>query len=359
VSSTVGSSTRICWKRRSRAASRSRYLRYSSSGGAGADEVMELVDEEDDVAALGDLLHHLLQALLELTAVLRARDEGGEVERVDLLALEELGHLVRRDAGSEALDDGGLADARLADQHRVVLRAAREDLHHALDLGLAADDRVELALCGQLGQVAPELVEQLRGLRLLAGPSASALLPAAGAGEHADDLVADLLGVGVEVEQDPGGDAFVLTDEAEQDVLRADVVVAEAQRFAERELEDLLRARRERDLARGHLVALADDARDLGAHLLDGDVERLEHPRGEALLLAQQAEQDVLGADVVVLQRPRFVLGEDDDLTGSFGESFEHLVSLAGRLSIAGKTEAIVAKCPHATEAPFGPITKT
>ncbi len=56
-------------------------------GGAGADEVVELVDEEDDVAALGDLLHHLLQALLELAAVLGAGDERGEVERVDLLVL--------------------------------------------------------------------------------------------------------------------------------------------------------------------------------------------------------------------------------------------------------------------------------
>ena len=35
---------------------------------ARADEVVELVDEQDDVAALGDFLHHLLQALLELTA---------------------------------------------------------------------------------------------------------------------------------------------------------------------------------------------------------------------------------------------------------------------------------------------------
>src|SRR5205823_9385071 len=43
-------------------------------GSAGTDEVVELVDEQDDVAALGDLLHHLLQALLELTAVLRAGD---------------------------------------------------------------------------------------------------------------------------------------------------------------------------------------------------------------------------------------------------------------------------------------------
>ena len=49
-------------------------------GGARADEIVELVDEQDDVAALGDLLHHLLQALLELTAVLRAGDERREVE---------------------------------------------------------------------------------------------------------------------------------------------------------------------------------------------------------------------------------------------------------------------------------------
>ena len=99
-------------------------------------------------------------------------------------------------------------------------------------------------------------------------------------------------------------------------MLGADVVVAERERLAQRELEHLLRARRERDLARRDLVALADDARHLGAHLLDGDVEALEHARGEPFLLAQQAEQDVLGADVVVLEGAGLVLGEDDDLSG-------------------------------------------
>ena len=295
-------------------------------GGAGADEVVELVDEEDDVAALGDLLHHLLQALLELAAVLRAGDQRGQVERVDLLVLEQLGDLALGDAGGEALDDGGLADAGLAQQHRVVLGPAREDLHDPLDLGLAADHRVELAVGGELGQVAAELVEQLRGLLALAGRAgAGALAAAAGAGEHPDDLVADLLGVGVEVEQDAGGDALVLADEAEQDVLGADVVVAERERLAQRQLEHLLGARRERDLAGGDLLAGADDAHDLGADALDGDVEGLEHARGEALLLAEQAEQDVLGADVVVLEGPRLLLGEDDDLAGSLCESLEHL----------------------------------
>src|SRR5207302_379101 len=81
-----------------------------------------------------------------LAAVLRTRDERCEVERVDLLVLQQLRHLVRGDARGEAFDDGGLADAGLADQHRVVLRTPREDLHQALDLGLAADHGVELAL---------------------------------------------------------------------------------------------------------------------------------------------------------------------------------------------------------------------
>ncbi len=280
-------------------------------GGAGADQVVELVDEEDDVAALGDLFHHLLEALLELAAVLRAGDQGGQVERVDLLVLEQLRDLAFVDPGGQALDHGGLADAGLAQQHRVVLGAAGEDLHDPLDLGFAADHRVELALLGEAGQVAAELVEQFRRLFALAraATAAAALAAAAGAGEHPDHLVADLVGVGVEVEQDAGGDALVLTHQAEQDVLGADVVVAERERLAQRQLEHLLGARRERDLAGGDLLAGADDADDLRADAFGGDVERLEDAGGQALLLAEQAEQDVLGADVVVLERPGLLLG--------------------------------------------------
>ncbi len=93
---------------------------------------------------------------------LTARDESRQVERVELLVLRIVsGTSSRAIACGEALDDGGLADARLADQHRVVLGAAREDLHHALDLLLAADDRVELALARLAREVAAELVEQL------------------------------------------------------------------------------------------------------------------------------------------------------------------------------------------------------
>ena len=170
----------------------------------------------------------------------------------------------------------------------------------------------------------------------------TALAAAAGAGEHADDLVADLLRVGVEVEEDARGDALVLADEAEQDVLGADVVVAQAQRLAEGELEDLLGARGERDLPGRHFLAGADDAHDLRAHALHSDVEGLEHASGKPLLLAQQAEQDVLGADVVVLERSRFLLRENDDLAGPFCESLEHvlLVLPAVRVEASASVDA-------------------
>ena len=90
-------------------------------GGTGADERVQLVDEQDDVAAGADLLQHLLEPLLEVAAVAGPGDERAEVERVELLALERLGDVVGDDLLGQALDDGGLADAGLADEHRVVL----------------------------------------------------------------------------------------------------------------------------------------------------------------------------------------------------------------------------------------------
>jgi hypothetical protein len=40
-----------------------------------------------------------------------------------------------------------------------------------------------------------------------------------------------------------------------------------------------------------------------------------------------EAEQDVLGPDVVVVQHPGFFLGQDDDTAGAVGEPLEHLRS--------------------------------
>src|SRR4029079_11153692 len=52
-------------------------------GGPRTHERVHLVDEQDDVAAGVDLLEHLLEAFLEVTAVAATRHQRTEVERVE------------------------------------------------------------------------------------------------------------------------------------------------------------------------------------------------------------------------------------------------------------------------------------
>ena len=106
-----------------------------------------------------DLGDHLLEPVLELALDAGAGLEQPEVERAQHDVLEHGGHIALGDPQRQPLDDGRLADARLAGQDRVVLAAADQDIDHLADLGLAADHRVDLALLGPLGQVDRELVE--------------------------------------------------------------------------------------------------------------------------------------------------------------------------------------------------------
>ena len=53
------------------------------------------------------------------------------------------------------------------------------------------------------------------------------------------------------------------------------------------------------------------------------DVHVLEHARRDALALADEAEQQVLGADVVVVEPLRLVLRERQDLARAVGELVE------------------------------------
>ncbi len=138
---------------------------HRAVGLAGADQRMHLVDEEDEVAlARGDFLQHGLQPLLELAAIFRARDQRAEVERQQLLVLQALRHVAIDDAQRQALDDGGLADAGLADQHGIVLGSPRQHLNGAADLLVAADHRVELAVTRSLGQVAGIFLQRVIGV---------------------------------------------------------------------------------------------------------------------------------------------------------------------------------------------------
>src|SRR5205085_8408650 len=96
------------------------------------------------------------------------------------------------------------------------------------------------------------------------------------AGQQLDDLLADAAEVGPQRHEHLGGDALALADEAEQQVLGADVVVAELERLAQRELEHLLGPGGERRSAAGGGARWADRLLHLLPDRFEGDPERFE-----------------------------------------------------------------------------------
>src|SRR5437667_431952 len=89
-----------------------------------ADERVQLIDEQHDLAARADLVEDLLQALFELTAVLGARDQRAHVERQHALVLQRLRDVAEVDLLRETFGDRRLADTGLADERGVVLGPA-------------------------------------------------------------------------------------------------------------------------------------------------------------------------------------------------------------------------------------------
>jgi hypothetical protein len=119
------------------------------------------------------LLPFVTEPLLDLAAQLGAGDEGARLQLEDRELAQVLGDVAGRDPHRQRADDGALADARLADEKRVMLVAALEDLEQAPDLDVAADDRVELAAPRALDEIRRERrAVEARGHRDLAGDGA-------------------------------------------------------------------------------------------------------------------------------------------------------------------------------------------
>ncbi len=288
-------------------------------GRAGAHDGVQLVNEENDLALrVVDGLEHRLEALLEFAAILRPRDQRAHVEGHDPLALEPLGHVAPHDPLGQPLHDRRLADARWADQHRVVLGAAREDLDDAADLLVAADDGVEFALLGERGKVPPVLLEGLvrplrRGARhALAAPDGRGGLEQLGGGEAGG---AECL----------GHRAVPEVGERQQQVLDAHVLVLHPLRLRLGTRQDLVHTRRDVDLAplragprdaghaRERLLEPLHQGRRAGTRLLDD-------ARRHAALLLEQRHGQMLGLDLGVALPLGQALGLAHRILGLLGQ---------------------------------------
>ena len=294
-------------------------------GGTRADDGMHLVDEQDDVAFLDDLLDHLLQALFEFAAVLRARHQGGHVERHQALAADDVGNLVGHDQLRQALGDGGLTDARLADQQRIVLLAARKHLHDALDFGSAADHGIELAVARLGGEVGAEFLEHAGiGLLLLAAEERQAGGDRRGLAHEVVQGAAHLVGGHAHLLQRVDRAALLFADDAEQQMLGGNIALPHLHGLAQRGFQDALDSRAEGQMRRRllRLRGLAHRAHGFMRAFV-GHADMLERLGGHALGLFRKAEQQMLAAHVGLAQCARLLLGKHEHVARLVGEFFE------------------------------------
>ena len=126
----------------------------------GTDQGVDFVDEENRVGLILQLFQHGLQPLLEIAPVFGPGQQGAHVERINHRLRQHIGHCSLGDAPCQAFGDRGLADTGFTHQQRIVLAPATEDLHDPLDLGLAADQGIDLAVTRELVQVLGELVQR-------------------------------------------------------------------------------------------------------------------------------------------------------------------------------------------------------
>jgi hypothetical protein len=287
--------------------SRQRRLEHVSGvdrplGLARADHGVQLVDEDDDVAGLRDLFQHRLQPLLELPAVLRPGEQRRHVERQHAAVPERLGNLAVDDALRQSLDDGGLADPGLADEHGVVLGPALQDLDHAADLVVAPDHRVELAGPGPLGQVQRVLLQRL------AGPLGFGVRNRLAAAQRVDRLL-DRAPRAAGLLEEPPGLALVV-GQGEHEELRRDVLVAALLRFLVGDVEQVRELAGDLDVAAVtlDLRQVVDDALQALPQFGDVDPGLGEEGRRAAVVLVEQRGKDVRRRDVLVVGADRNAL---------------------------------------------------
>ena len=80
------------------------------------------------------------------------------------MSFRTLRHVALDDAQRQAFGNRRLANAGLADQHRIVLGAPRQHLDGAADFLVAADHRIKLAVLGRFGEVAGIFLQRVIAL---------------------------------------------------------------------------------------------------------------------------------------------------------------------------------------------------
>src|SRR5262249_46598798 len=138
-------------------------------------------------------------------------------------------------------------------------------------------------------------------------------------------------------------------DEAQQQVLRADVVVVELSCLFVGEVDHPLGARGELHILAQIAVAARDLSFDIGTDPSERDTQAVQYPGGDAIVFPNQPQEQVFGPDRVLAQPRCFFLCEEDHAARSFGEPLPHdsLTLLATGCQLQTPTVRTPRRPPH------------
>ena len=142
--------------------------------------------------------------------------------------------------------------------------------------------------------------------------------------DHVDRGAAQFAQIHIHLDEDLCAHAFAFANQAEQNVFGADVAVPQLQRLAQRKLQHLLGVRSKWDVPIRSGVAFADHFLDLLAGIFEGHALGFQSLGRYAFSLTNQAEQQMLRADVIVLEGTSLFLRQHDHAPRTVGKPFEH-----------------------------------
>ena len=132
---------------------------------------MQLINKQDHLAlGLLDFFEHGLEPLFELPPKFCTGNQRAHIQDDHPTMLQAFRHIAADNTLRQPFHNGRLADTWVADQHRIILGAARQHLHDPANFIIPADNRVKLAQACRLRQVPAIALQSLIGaLRILIG----------------------------------------------------------------------------------------------------------------------------------------------------------------------------------------------
>ena len=114
---------------------------------------VHLVNNQNYIAQGPHFVDQSFDSRLKLSSELGAGHKGGQIQKLNLLILQLVGHLPRHDPLSKSFGNGRFAHTRFTDQTGIVLLMAAENLHKTGKLPVSADDPTQFPLPGFIGQI--------------------------------------------------------------------------------------------------------------------------------------------------------------------------------------------------------------